>query len=79
MEHALNVSESFQKVDSGPRKSSKSNHETEKTKSSYTGSDLSSSRAGVKSKALSKRLKKGKNMPTEPCHLPKCKGNISLH
>lgn len=51
MTHALEVSEAFEKVDSGPSRSRKFDKESEKTKSCNSGSGSSSSRAGLKNEA----------------------------
>lgn len=79
MQHALEISEAFEKTDSGPQNPRKFGKEVAKRNSGHVGSDPSSSNAGLKVEAPSKGDKNGKRSPPTPCTLPKCKGNNRLH
>lgn len=77
MLHALEISEAFEKIDSGPGNSCKFDREVAEENLGHAGSGSSLSKAGQK--APSKGDRKGKRSPPTPCPLPKCKVKNLLH
>lgn len=79
MQHALDVSTAFEKVDNGPPKARKAEKDVDNNKSSANSTGASSSKVGNKVEPISKRNNKVKSTPPSPCPLPKCKGKNRLH
>lgn len=80
MKHALDVSETFEKVDSGPQWSHKSDREGEKPKKDRGGGGhVGSSSSKASTKHDRKAGQNSKEPPPSPCPLPRCKGKNTFH